>query len=305
VYYFIVNERGGSGKARKTWQKVKKLLDEKNITYSVLTTSLETTATILARNVSSLDGEVNLVVVGGDGTVNEVLNGIGDFEKVRLGVIPTGSGNDFARGLGLPKNSVKALNKILDCDAPKKIDLGKVILDDGNHRLFGISSGLGMDAIVCKKALSSKLKDALNKVGLGKFIYVIYTIQTLFTMQTATYSMAFDDGSTVELPGTIFSAFMNFPAEGGGVKMSPEALADDGKISLCSAYGIKKIKTFFDFPFLIAGKHGKLKGFLQKDSSTFDIKTSAPQTLHIDGEYGGEVTHVRIETVAKKLSVLV
>ncbi|MBO7638982.1 MAG: hypothetical protein J6S91_08405, partial [Treponema sp.] len=267
MYYFIVNERGGSGKARKTWQKVKRLLDEKNITYSVLTTSMETTATILARNVSSLDGEVNLVVVGGDGTINEVLNGIGDFEKVQLGVIPTGSGNDFARGLGLPKNSVKALNKILDCDAPKKIDLGKVILDDGNHRLFGISSGLGMDAIVCKKALSSKLKDALNKFGLGKFIYVIYTVQTLFSMQTETASMSFDDGTSVDLPKMIFAAFMNFPAEGGGVKMSPNALADDGKISLCTASGIKKIKTFFDFPFLIAGKHGKLKGFLQKDSS--------------------------------------
>ena len=102
MYYFIVNERGGSGKALKTWKKVRKALDEKNVTYDVLTTSLETTATILARNVSSLDGEINLVVVGGDGTVNEVLNGIGDFEKVRLGVIPTGSGNDFARGLGLP-----------------------------------------------------------------------------------------------------------------------------------------------------------------------------------------------------------
>ncbi|MBO4319897.1 MAG: diacylglycerol kinase family lipid kinase [Treponema sp.] len=305
MYYFIVNERGGSGKARKTWQKVRKILDAENVTYTVLTTSLETTATILARNVSSLDGEINLVVVGGDGTVNEVLNGIGDFEKVHLGVIPTGSGNDFARGLGIKKNTKKALRKILDSRESRRIDLGKVILDDGSHRLFGISSGLGMDAIVCKKALSSKLKDALNKVGLGKFIYVIYTIQTLFSMQTATYTLGFDDGSTVELPKMIFTAFMNFPAEGGGVKMSPEALCDDGKISLCCASGIKKIKAFFDFPFLVVGKHARLKGFLLKDSSTIDVKTSDPQTLHIDGEYGGEVTHVRIETLPQRLNVLV
>ena len=305
MYYFIVNERGGSGKARKTWQKVQKILDEKNVTYTALTTSLETTATVLARNVSSLDGEIDLVVVGGDGTINEVLNGIGDFDRVRLGVIPTGSGNDFARGLGIKKNSRKALQRILDCKDARKIDLGKVNLDDGSHRLFGISAGLGMDAIVCKKAISSKLKDALNKIGLGKFIYVIYTVQTLFTMQTTTYSLGFDDGSKVDLPGTIFSAFMNFPAEGGGVKMSPEALCDDGKISLCCASGIKKIKTFFDFPFLVAGKHGKLKGFLQKDSSTFDISTATEQTLHIDGEYGGEVSHVRIETLPGRLKVLV
>ena len=304
MYYFIVNERGGSGKARKTWQKVKRLLDEKNITYSVLTTSLETTATILARNVSSLDGEVNLVVVGGDGTINEVLNGIGDFEKVQLGVIPTGSGNDLARGLGISKNTRKALEKILNCSEGRRIDLGRVDLDDGSHRLFGISAGLGMDAIVCKKALSSKLKDVLNKVGLGKFIYVIYTVQTLFPMQTGTASMSFDDGSSVDLPKMIFAAFMNFPAEGGGVKMSPNALADDGKISLCTASGIKKIKAFFDFPFLIFGKHAGLKGFFLKDSSSIEVNASAPQTLHIDGEYGGEVSHVHIETLPKRLKVL-
>ena len=170
MYYFIVNEQGGSGKAKKTWAKVQKLLKKESVEFKAIYTKVDFGASQAAGQISSLPGQKRIVVVGGDGTINEVINGFTCFDSLSLGVIPTGSGNDFARGIGLRKNAAKCLKRILASDGSKRIDLGRVHFDDGRSRLFGISSGLGMDAIVCKKALVSKLKDALNKIGLGKFV---------------------------------------------------------------------------------------------------------------------------------------
>ena len=94
--YFIVNEGARTGKAAEVWKLVRGLLIEKGIAYKAYETKHKGHATSLAAHIAALPQDViYLVVLGGDGTVNEVLNGITDFDKVRLGVIPTGSGNDF------------------------------------------------------------------------------------------------------------------------------------------------------------------------------------------------------------------
>ncbi|MBO5606288.1 MAG: diacylglycerol kinase family lipid kinase [Treponema sp.] len=301
MLYFIVNESGGSGKARKTWLKVRKVMESRGLEYKALMTTPEITAAELAGNVTSPDGEIDLAVVGGDGTINEVLNGIGSFEKVSLGIIPTGSGNDFARGLGIPKNTAKAVDFMLKSPG-RKIDIGRVTFDGGKKRLFAISSGMGMDAVVCRKALSSRLKDFLNKVGLGKFIYIIYTVQTLFSMKTEQFKISFD-GKEEIFPDLIFVAAMNCAAEGGGVPMCPDALPDDGRLSVCIAAGIKKIKAFMDLPVLVLGRHKKLKGFTLKSCRTMEIECMNPQTLHCDGEYCGETGKVLVEILPEKLNV--
>lgn len=305
MYYFIVNEHGGGGKARKTWAKVQSILEKERITYKKLVTTAEEGASVLARNVSSLDGDLNLVVVGGDGTINEVLNGI-DFEKVRLGVIPTGSGNDFARGMKIPRNTKKAVDMVLKSGDGKSVDIGSVSFDDGSSRLFGISAGMGMDAIVCKKALSSKLKNFLNKLGLGKFIYIIYTVQTLFSMKTEDFKVSFDGEPMQEIPRLIFIAFMNLETEGGGVKMYPGANAQNGKISVCIASDIPKFKAFGYLPRLVVGKQGKIKGFILRQCSQIAVSCPKPGvTLHFDGEYGGEQSNIVVRVLPGKLRMLV
>ena len=127
-----------------------------------------------------------LAVVGGDGTANEVINGITHPEKVRFGLIPTGSGNDLARGLKLSGTPSENLARMLSCmqrgrEACTVIDLGEVAWDDCEKpRKFAISAGVGLDALVCKKALTSKLKVFLNKLHLGKLTYLLITVQSLF-----------------------------------------------------------------------------------------------------------------------------
>ena len=107
----IVNNGAGTGKAFQVWNETQKLLRRYKVNYTAYATRYRGHATRLAEKISTMEGkaQVYLIVVGGDGTINEVLNGIRDFGRVRLGVIPTGSGNDFCRNLKLPGTPEESL----------------------------------------------------------------------------------------------------------------------------------------------------------------------------------------------------
>ena len=305
MYYFIVNEHGGSGRTKRTWQKVQKLMDASGEQYKSFSTDSETAATEIARKLTENAAEdIRIVVVGGDGSINSVLCGIQDFSKVSFGLIPSGSGNDFARGMGIPHNTRKAVQQILSAGDGKLVDIGCVEKSGAALRFFGISAGIGMDAIVCKLASVSRLKAVLNHLGLGKFIYVILTVRTLFSMKKEKVSVQFDDNEAVNFDGLIFLATMNLRAEGGGVPMCPDAVPTDGKLSVCIASGISKLRAFLLFPKLIMGKHAGSKGFFLQDCTSVTIKTQNPMAFHTDGEYCGDVQAICIKCLKEKLRLL-
>ena len=311
MLYFIVNEQSRSGKGAAIWQEVTDVLQDKKIDYKAWVTEYEGHASVLAREICEMeDDNICLVVLGGDGTANEVVNGMTHFDKVRFGTIPTGSGNDLARGLGIKGTPTEKVERILKCiEAGKEqcfeMDLGEVSWKGGDKpRLFLISAGIGMDALVCKKALTSKLKKFLNKIHLGKLTYLFLTVQSLFTMQTTDAAAHFDGKGQRNFKKLIFTAAMNFRAEGGGVPMAPNADAADGKLSVSSVSGIPKWLTFFCLPFLVAGKHLWIKSFTIDDCSECKIKLKSPMVLHADGEYCGDVTELTFTCLPKKLRVL-
>lgn len=312
MYYFIVNYTGGSGKAKRTWNKVHLLLKQKGINYKAYITKYGGHASELAKRISEMDEEdIRLVVVGGDGTINEVLNGITDFSRIRFGVIPTGSGNDFARGMGIPKETEEALDKILSANRGVDIDLGEVTTENGYKRIFGISSGIGLDAIVCKKMLNSKTKNFLNRFKIGQVAYIILTISTLFSMETykvkvwMKLSSGKDAEQSLSFKDLIFLAAMNFPAEGGGVPMNPMAKYDDGLLSICAVSGIPKWRTFFMLPVLMKSKHVGKKGFMLQDVEYLVFDADRPMVLHGDGEYLGDEKHIEMKVLRGVLNVMV
>ncbi|WP_296328762.1 YegS/Rv2252/BmrU family lipid kinase [uncultured Treponema sp.] len=308
MYHFIVNIHGGSGKAFLKWNKIRALLNEKKVEFKVRVPQAVGDASRIAREISELPEEdIRIVVVGGDGTINEVLNGITDFSRVKLGLIPTGSGNDFTRGLKLPRhNPKKAVDILLNSKGDKKIDLGKsTVLSTGDSRIFGISSGFGLDAIVGTGINEAKIKKILNWVHLGKLSYAFLTIQTLFTMKTYEASLSFDGEEAIKFNKLIFLAAMNFKAEGGGVPMCPKARGDDGELSVCVAAGVPKILTFFKFPLLCLGLHSKSKGFYLRNCKTLELSSSENSILHTDGEFVGNVDRVKFEVLPAKLTMLV
>lgn len=308
MYHFIVNIHGGSGKAFLKWNKIRAFLNEKHVEFKVRVPQGVGDASRIAKEISELqDDDIRIVVVGGDGTINEVLNGIKDFSRVKLGLIPTGSGNDFTRGLKLPRhNPKKALDIVLNSKGDKKIDLGRsTVLSTGDSRIFGISSGFGLDAIVGTGINEAKIKKILNWLHLGKLSYAVLTIQTLFTMKTYDVSLSFDGEEPMKFNRLIFLAAMNFKAEGGGVPMFPKARGDDGELSICMAAGVPKILTFFKFPLLCMGLHGKSKGFYLRNCKTLELRSNEKSILHTDGELVGNVDSVKFEVLPGKLAVLV
>lgn len=320
MYYFIVNETARTGKGVAVWSKVKAILEEKQIDYHAVKTAYKGHATELAEQISrkakETGKEVNLVVLGGDGTLNEVINGIKDFSRVRIGLIPTGSGNDFARGVGQKASPELSLERVLASREERHLDLGKVTYEGGESPyLFAISSGIGMDAIVCKKAFTSKLKTVLNRFKMGKLTYLLITIQTLATMKTGKVTVRtreyepdgngkWDDGKSFFHKKLIFAAAMNLRAEGGGVPMSPKAEPDDGRLSLCFAHGVPKFLTYLVLPFLVAAKHEKLPCFHLENVSECRMELEKPMTLHADGEYMGEVSWVEFACVPGVLRLM-
>lgn len=319
MIYFIVNLSGGGGRAKRTWRKIKEAIKEyedgidDTIDYKAYLTKYAGHATEIASKLSAKiktkDPDSNIIaVVGGDGTINEVLNGM-DFKKMSLAVIPTGSGNDFVRGVKREQDTEKVVNKIIDADMNSElneeyfesIDIGLCHFDDGSKRYFGISAGLGMDAIVCKKALTSKLKKVLNKIGLGSLTYLAITVKTLFSMQDTDgelvyyvkdYSGKHVETARLKFDRLIYSAFMNLTSEGGGVKMAPGADYKDGKLNTCAAYGLSRFAAFCKLPFLTAGKHVGFKGFEVSAADKMEISLGEEFTCHTDGEYAGEHSHM-------------
>ena len=200
--------------------------------------------------------------------------------------------------------SVHCIRKDQRGEELRRIDLGQVSWEGcKNPRIFGISAGLGLDALVCKKALTSRLKQVLNRFHLGKLTYLALTVQSLFTMETANAKVITEHGGYI-LPKMIFAASMNLPAEGGGVPMAPDASPQDGLLSLSSAAGIAKWRTFFLLPLLVAAKQEGIKGFNIRDEKGFRVVLDKPMVLHADGEYCGDVTRVEFRCLERKLWLL-
>ena len=325
LLYFIVNRTAGTGKTCERWNVLSGYLKAHQISYKAYETKYKGHAAKLAKKISSLpEDKIYLIVVGGDGTINEVLNGITDFQKVRLGVISSGSGNDFSNGVGITGSPVERLEKILQnakTDTYREMDLGEVSSPAMEQpRKFGISSGLGMDAIVCKKALTSPLKKVLNTLHLGNLTYVLLTVYTLFSMETAPMQVTFTEGDpeeaesasesingskrTIHREKLIFLAAMNLFAEGGGVPMAPKASYIDGLLSFSGACDIPKWKTFFCLPLLVMARQDRIRGFESFEAPKAEIHLEKPVVLHADGEYCGDVTEAVFTCLKKKLKLL-
>ncbi|MCR5784934.1 MAG: diacylglycerol kinase family lipid kinase [Eubacterium sp.] len=311
MLYFIVNLKSQTGNGLHNWRSIRNILDDNSIEYMSYETKYEGHAKKLASAISAIEDENKIIVaVGGDGTVNEVINGITGFENIRFAVIPSGSGNDFVRGHLLPSTRDEALSYIIErcaLDEYRPADLG-IVTYDNTQRIFAISSGLGLDAIVCKKALTSKLKKVLNNMHLGDLTYILLTVISLFTMDTSDFDMTitYENGADMNMSinKAIFAAAMNLFAEGGGVPMAPDAKGDDGLLTITCAHGIAKWNTFFKLPLLAKGKHTNIKGFDIIPVKKLTVHTSKPNVLHADGEYLGDVTDAAFEVLPGKLRLL-
>ncbi len=290
-YYFIVNKASKTGKAQIMWNELENELKLREVEYEAYFTEGPGHATALADMICSKEGKINLCVCGGDGTLNEALNGMKDFDRVDLCYFPLGSANDFARGVGLKGSPVEILDRVLKEEKAKSIDIGEVIYDGGSKR-FAVSAGVGVDAYVCLQALTSKLKKFLNFFRMGQLTYGLLTIGDIFTMPTYD-AVAVADGKEVNFKKLIFACAMNCPYEGGGIPMVPYAKPTSGHLSTLAAHDMSRIKCLTMLPSLISGAHVNTNGgFSFIDFERMEVTIAHPMCVHADGEHCGFHDHI-------------
>ncbi len=289
MYHIIINPASRSGKGLKIWkEQVEPALCRGNVPFRPYFSEKAGNVSRIAGEIlsapSSGNGPVSLIILGGDGTVNEALQGIPDPSGIVLGYIPTGSSNDLARDLNIPTSPTAALDLILHSGTPCPMDLGTVTYEDGQKRRFAVSCGIGFDAAVCEEALRSKAKKVLNRIGLGKLTYLSIALKQLFAAKAVSGKLILDDGAPVEIGNILFTACMLHRFEGGGFMFSPDADATDGILNLCAVGDISKALILYALPTAFKGKHYRYKGITPYQARKVRIDVSSPLWVHTDGE---------------------
>lgn len=303
MYYFIVNPNSRTGAGEKVWHRLERILKQKQISYHAYLTRYPGHAKKLAYQLSQTDVPRTIVVLGGDGTINEVLNGLILSDAITLGYIPTGSGNDFARGMGIPFQPEKALNCILRKERVQKISVGSATSDYHTHR-FIVSTGIGYDAAVCHEILVSPLKKFLNCLHLGKLSYLFIGVKTLCLWHPTPMTVYLDDSRKYYFEKAYFAAFMNQPYEGGGFKFCPGAQASSGTLELCVAANLPKWKILCLIPLALFGKHTPFQGVHILRCRHAVLHSAVPLPVHRDGESGSIRTELIINLEKSTLKVI-
>ncbi len=260
----VVNPTAGRGRVGRLVPKIERLLEESPA--RLVLTEGPGHATELARAAP----EERVVAVGGDGTVHEVLKGLRPEQA--LGVVPVGSGNDFARmlgveGLGLEAALARALS------APvRRVDLGLV-----NGEPFGASLGLGFDAGVARRALSAPA----FLVGMPRYLYAIFAELKNLRLPELTLLA---EGEVLYRGPSLLSAIMNGPTYGGGFPIAPMADPADGKLEAIVAGPFSRLGVVLILPRLMKGRHLGHREIRHFAAPAFTARFDRPTPAHADGE---------------------
>lgn len=322
MYYCVVNPSARSGKGKDIWNRLESKFKEKNLEYKAAITNGPGHATRLVKKLTTeITDEkklpLKLIVMGGDGTLNEAINGITDFDKVYLGYIPIGSSNDFARDLSYPKNIDDLIDTILEGKEVRRLDIGKLSYNSmtdplsrlhedkvSNTRLFDVSCGIGFDAGVCEQALSSGTKNFFNKIGLGKLTYGTIALGQLLGAEKIPCDIIFEDGTTKHFEHFILITAMIHHFEGGGFKFAPKADLTDGLFDICAAGDIHKFKMLPALPFAYFGKHYWFRGINHYLVPKLTIRTKKPMWVHTDGEVSVKSDNITLECLKQRLIMM-
>lgn len=303
MLHIIYNPQSSTGNGKKVFEKTEKVLIEEKLEYKVYETTSIGSAKLYAKEITSDDQNDIIIVIGGDGTLNEVINGIRDYSKVTLGYIPSGSGGDFARDLGISLDPEKAIKAVLHPKEYKLMDIGNLTNAECNKR-FCVSAGIGFDAAVCHEALHSKIKVLLNKIKLGKLTYVLIALKQILSTKKHGCTIILDEARKIKLDHFYFVTTMIHRYEGGGFMFCPKAKYDDGLIDICVAGNISKLKVLSLMPLAYKGKHTRFSGIDIYTAKKVQIISDEKLPVHADGEYAGVEDELVVTLCPKQIRVI-
>jgi diacylglycerol kinase (ATP) len=245
----------------------------------------------------------NLVIAaGGDGTVHEVINGLMQVPKEnrpRLGIVPLGSGNDFAQSIGIPTRPVEALKKIFN-GQPNPIDLGVFEIEQGKREYFDNTFGMGFDATVTIRT------HRLTHIH-GFMMYLVAVLQTIALNHDAPRMHIVADEISWE-ENTEMLVVCNGPREGGGFLVAPQAVATDGWLNYASICRVSRLMMLRMIPEVMNGRHGRFKQVRLGRLRKLQIQSEKPLTIHADGEvicgFETVVRNITVEVVPSAVELI-
>ncbi len=296
----ILNPMADMGNAWKVANDLRPMITEYgNADWSG--TVYPTHAMELARQAGE-QGYERVIAMGGDGTVHEVVNGIMQLPEDRrpsLGVVPVGSGNDFAHAIGVPLQSDRALAVALS-GKPTPIDLGLMIDEHGHKQYFDNTLGIGFDAVVT-------IRSHHLPILRGFLMYLTAVIQTIILnhdpvlMQIETEERSWEQSN-------LMLTMCNGPREGGGFLVAPDARIDDGVFHYAMIRKVSRPMMFRLVPEVMKGTHGRFKPVLLGSCKRMKVKADRPMYIHADGEiltgFGSDLRELSFELLPGALQVI-
>lgn len=265
---FIVNKRSGKNRGASNLGTITAYCNAHGIDYSVYETNAPGHAAKLTKSICE-QGADNVIAIGGDGTFHEVLNGVPDLSCVKIGFIPSGRGNDFARAAHLPLKPIDALADILAGET-KRIDY----IDCGEKRCLNVA-GTGMDVDVLR-AVENKRNAFGYYAALIRCLLKFDPYRVVIKARTA-------DGKELTLKhNCIMVGVCNGIAIGGGMKLAPDARVDDGKLDLLIAEKLDR-SVFRVVGKFVKGKHDSLPEIRHYDVTEVEVENGGVP-VELDGE---------------------
>ena len=291
----IINPTAGRGKAGRQAGEIRRLLGPKAADWAWHYTRKSGDATALAR-AAAQDGARLVVAVGGDGTLHEVANGVLGTGAT-AGLIPFGTGNDFARALGL-YGSLEVACRALTEGVVRHIDMAVIEgKDTDGPRHFLVLAGTGYDARTART-----VNEGVRHLS-GPLAYVWGAILTLRTFEPFDLTLTLDDDPPRHVKA-MFASFANAETTGGGMKIAPGAVVDDGCLDVCLVGSVSKLTLLYQLTQVFSGKHVHHPAVSLLRARRISVDADPPQPLLIDGEVCG-TTPARISLLPGALPFMV
>lgn len=294
-YFLIVNPTAGSNNGQKLWPKIRNFLTNHHTAFRVFFTEYDGHAVALTMRILGQITETNhpdaaIIAVGGDGTLHETLLGCMRFydensnnqSRVPIGLLPIGSGNDFARGAHIPLRWETALETILTSHSATNLHIGRFISHDSDSDGYFLNNfGIGLDAAVVHLANHSLLK---RIKGLNRLSYLASVIQALRTVRGFPLTLTHQNGAVENFPRAFLVTTTNHPYFGGGINIAPNASVLSDHLDLVIVDKPNKRQIFL-FTFMLILKRHLVLNFVHHYSETnFSLKTTSMLYGQIDGE---------------------
>jgi len=303
-WFIIVNPNAGKKKGKQDWPAITRMLADAGIEYLSFFTEHRGHAIELTRKYIRA-GFRRFLVVGGDGTLNEVVNGIftqniTNVSEILLAMVPVGTGNDWCRTFHIPHDYEKAIRIVTEGRTLMQ-DTGLMEFTDHEgkraKRYFVNIAGMGFDAMVAEKTNRDKDKGKTNP-----FLYFINIFTSLFSFKITRTRITTDDA---EFKGEVFSMTAAIGQyNGGGMKQAPRAIPDDGLLDLTIIRKIGKFKVIRNVINLLDGSFTRLPEVSEFRTSTIRIESTPELYAETDGESMGK-TPFHFSVLPRSLQIVV